>query len=148
MENIIKAAVERGASDLHIKAGDVFRARIDGELKPLTKQRLTPEQRERVTELLFRVAEIESQIEDLKGSQGGMLESGRPQHPAFVLVAKVIHEGVTISIGSRQTTFDRSVKGPARIEERKVRGATELVCMNQLTGSSTILPSMQIRETE
>ena len=44
MEHIIKAAVERGASDLHIKAGDVFRARIDGEFKPLTKQRLTPEQ--------------------------------------------------------------------------------------------------------
>jgi twitching motility protein PilT len=44
MENIIKAAVERGASDLHIKAGDVFRARIGGALKPLTKQRLTPEQ--------------------------------------------------------------------------------------------------------
>ncbi len=44
MEHIIKAAVERGASDIHIKAGDVFRARIDGEFKPLTKQRLTPEQ--------------------------------------------------------------------------------------------------------
>ena len=44
MEKIIKAAVERGASDLHIKAGDVFRARIDGKLVPLTKQALTPEQ--------------------------------------------------------------------------------------------------------
>ena len=44
MEKIIKAAVERGASDLHIKAGDVFRARIDGKLVPLTKQSLTPEQ--------------------------------------------------------------------------------------------------------
>lgn len=44
MEHVIKAAVEQGASDLHIKAGDVFRARIDGEFKPLTKQRLTPEQ--------------------------------------------------------------------------------------------------------
>ncbi len=44
MEHIIKAAVERGASDLQIKAGDVFRARIDGVFKPLTKQRLTPEQ--------------------------------------------------------------------------------------------------------
>src|SRR6266480_929275 len=32
MEKIIKAAVDRGASDLHIKAGDVFRARIDGEV--------------------------------------------------------------------------------------------------------------------
>jgi twitching motility protein PilT len=44
MEKIIRAAVERGASDLHIKAGDVFRARIHGQLVPLTKQRLTPDQ--------------------------------------------------------------------------------------------------------
>lgn len=44
MEKIIRAAVERGASDLHIKAGDVFRARINGKLVPLTKQRLTPDQ--------------------------------------------------------------------------------------------------------
>jgi len=44
MEKIIKAAVDRGASDLHIKAGDVFRARIDGRLVPLTKQALAPEQ--------------------------------------------------------------------------------------------------------
>ena len=41
MEQILKAAVDRGASDIHIKAGDVFRARIDGKLQPLTKQRLT-----------------------------------------------------------------------------------------------------------
>ncbi len=44
MEKIIKAAVDRGASDLHIKAGDVFRARVHGELVPLTKQALTPDQ--------------------------------------------------------------------------------------------------------
>src|SRR3954466_8315525 len=44
MEKIIKAAVDRGASDLHIKAGDVFRARINGDLIALTKQALTPEQ--------------------------------------------------------------------------------------------------------
>jgi len=44
MEKIIKAAVDRGASDLHVKAGDVFRARINGELVPLTKTKLTPDQ--------------------------------------------------------------------------------------------------------
>src|ERR687889_100057 len=44
MERIIKAAVDRGASDLHIKAGAVFRARIHGKLVPLTKQALSPEQ--------------------------------------------------------------------------------------------------------
>jgi twitching motility protein PilT len=44
MEKILQHAVERRASDLHIKAGDFFRARIDGQLVPLTKQRLTPDQ--------------------------------------------------------------------------------------------------------
>jgi twitching motility protein PilT len=44
IEKIIKAAVERGASDLHIKAGDVVRARVNGKLVALTKQRLTPAQ--------------------------------------------------------------------------------------------------------
>ena len=44
MEKIIKAAVDRGASDLHIKAGDVFRARINGDLVALTKQTLTTDQ--------------------------------------------------------------------------------------------------------
>lgn len=43
METIIQTAVERGASDIHIKGGDFVRARINGALVPLTKQKLTPE---------------------------------------------------------------------------------------------------------
>lgn len=44
MIEIFKAAIQRGASDIHIKAGDFIRARITGELLPLTQQRLSPEQ--------------------------------------------------------------------------------------------------------
>src|SRR5688500_12035094 len=44
MIEIFKAAIQRGASDIHIKAGDFLRARIRGELVPLTQQRLSPEQ--------------------------------------------------------------------------------------------------------
>lgn len=44
LARVLKAAVLRGASDVHAKAGDVFRARVQGELVPLTKQRLTPAQ--------------------------------------------------------------------------------------------------------
>jgi twitching motility protein PilT len=44
MHELFKAAVERGASDIHIKAGDYMRARIHGILQPLTQQKLTPEQ--------------------------------------------------------------------------------------------------------
>lgn len=44
MQELFKAAVERGASDIHIKAGDFMRARIHGILQPLTQQKLTVEQ--------------------------------------------------------------------------------------------------------
>jgi twitching motility protein PilT len=44
IERIIRAAVDRGASDVHIKADDVVRARIDGRLVALTKQALNAEQ--------------------------------------------------------------------------------------------------------
>ena len=44
MQELFKAAIERGASDIHIKAGDFIRARIHGDLLPLTQQRLKVEQ--------------------------------------------------------------------------------------------------------
>jgi twitching motility protein PilT len=44
MIEIFKAAVERGASDIHIKSGDVIRARLHGKLVPMTQQKLSQEQ--------------------------------------------------------------------------------------------------------
>ena len=65
MEKIIKAAVDRGASDLHIKAGDVFRARIDGKLVPLTKQRLTPEQTKAIALQFIPSSEDKARIDKI-----------------------------------------------------------------------------------
>jgi twitching motility protein PilT len=44
MIEIFKSAIRAGASDLHLKTGDVLRARINGELVPMTQQRLTMDQ--------------------------------------------------------------------------------------------------------
>jgi twitching motility protein PilT len=66
MERIIKAAIERGASDIHIKAGDVFRARIDGELQPLTKQRLTPEQTKAIVLQLIPSQAVRGEIDTIR----------------------------------------------------------------------------------
>ena len=53
MDAILRAAVERGASDLHIKAGDVLRARVDGRLVPLTRQPLTADQTRSIAQRLL-----------------------------------------------------------------------------------------------
>ena len=44
MQELFTAAIERGASDIHIKAGDVIRARIHGDLQPLTQKKLSVDQ--------------------------------------------------------------------------------------------------------
>ena len=98
IERIIKAAVERGASDLHIKAGDLFRARIDGKLVPLTKQRLTPEQTRAIAIKLMTTDEDRQRIDELKDydCSWGMPGVGRfrvnilRQRSSFMIVMRVI----------------------------------------------------------
>jgi twitching motility protein PilT len=98
MEKIIKAAVDRGASDLHIKAGDVFRARIDGKLVPLTKQALTPEQTKSIALKLIPNEEDRARIEKLQDydCSWGAPGIGRfrvnilRQRSSFMIVMRVI----------------------------------------------------------
>jgi twitching motility protein PilT len=98
MEKIIKAAVERGASDLHIKAGDVFRARINGKLVPLTKQRLTPDQTRAIALKLLPNENDRARLDLLKDfdCSWGMPGVGRfrvnvlRQRSSFMIVMRVI----------------------------------------------------------
>jgi len=98
MEKIIKAAVDRGASDLHIKAGDVFRARIDGKLVPLTKQRLTPDQTKAIAQRLISNEDDRARIDKLRDydCSWGMPGIGRfrvnilRQRSSFMIVMRVI----------------------------------------------------------
>jgi twitching motility protein PilT len=98
MEKIIKAAVDRGASDLHIKAGDVFRARIDGKLVPLTKQALTPEQTKAIAMKLIPNDEDRARIDKIQDydCSWGAPGIGRfrvnilRQRSSFMIVMRVI----------------------------------------------------------
>jgi twitching motility protein PilT len=56
MVEIFRAAITRGASDIHIKSGDVIRARIHGNLVPLTEQKLSHDQ---VRQLALRLIPME-----------------------------------------------------------------------------------------
>jgi twitching motility protein PilT len=98
MEKIIKAAVDRGASDLHIKAGDVFRARIDGRLVALTKQALTPEQTKAIAMRLIQNEEVKQRIDKILDydCSWGAAGVGRfrvnilRQRSSFMIVMRVI----------------------------------------------------------
>src|SRR5687768_3390991 len=98
MEKIIKAAVDRGASDIHIKAGDVFRARIDGKLIPLTKQALTPDQTKAIALRIIPNEVDRARIDQIRDydCSWGAVGIGRfranilKQRSSFMIVLRVI----------------------------------------------------------
>jgi twitching motility protein PilT len=98
MEKIIKAAVDRGASDLHIKAGDVFRARINGKLIALTRQALTPDQTKAIALRLIPNEEDRGRIDKITDydCSWGAAGIGRfrvnilKQRSSFMIVMRVI----------------------------------------------------------
>src|SRR5262245_40766306 len=65
MIEIFKAAIERGASDIHIKAGDNVRARIHGGLVPITQQKLTSDQVRELAAKLMPHERDRERIDDL-----------------------------------------------------------------------------------
>jgi twitching motility protein PilT len=97
MNQIIKAAVDRGASDLHIKSGDAFRARIHGKLLPLTKQALTPEQTKQIAQHLMPDHD-KARIEEIKDYDCSWFAEGigrfrvniMKQRGSFMIVMRVI----------------------------------------------------------
>ena len=98
MERIIKAAVDRGASDLHIKAGDVFRARINGKLVPLTKQALTPDQTRTIALHLMTNEDDKARIDKIMDYDCSWASPGigrfrvniMKQRSSFMIVMRVI----------------------------------------------------------
>ena len=98
MLEIHKAAIEKGASDVHIKAGDIIRARIHGTLVPMTEQKLSNEQVRKLAMKLIpheRDREKIDQIHDYDCSWG-LPGLGRfrvnilRQRGSFMIVMRVI----------------------------------------------------------
>src|SRR5205807_1863063 len=133
IEQIIKAAIDRNASDLHIKAGDVFRARIDGKLVPFTKQRLTPEQTRAIAQHLIANDEDRARLDKVRDydCSWGMPGVGRfrvnilRQRSSFMIVMRVIPFDVP--------TFD-TLKLPA-ILPTVAAAERGLILVTGLTGS-------------
>jgi twitching motility protein PilT len=98
LARVLKAAVLRGASDVHAKAGDVFRARVNGDLVPLTKQPLTPAQTRALVAMFAGLQPDDPRLDALRDfdCSWGVAGVGRfrinvsRQRSSFMVVLRVI----------------------------------------------------------
>ncbi len=107
-------------------------------------KRLTAAQRVVASEWLAKAAEIERITDDLAADRKQMLEQATPDRNPVVDVAGTLYPGVVVVFGLREAAIKTPVKGPIRLEERKVRGVTEIVTVNEVTASVTPLPSVAV----
>ncbi|HSW45311.1 MAG TPA: FapA family protein, partial [Phycisphaerae bacterium] len=103
-------------------------ATIREKVGPLLAQlkRLTPQQREKATELLYQADEIEDQVRLHKQAKEEVLAASLPKEKATLLVTSVVYPGVKVIFGDRMAVFRKERRGPVKIERRLVDRVEEI----------------------
>ena len=133
IDRIIKAAVDRGASDVHIKAGDVVRARIDGRLIGLTKQTLTPDQTRAIAAHLVGGDHERVNVDTLLDYDTSWSAPGVGRFRVNILRQRTSHSIVMRVIPENVPTFD-SLRLPATLG-RLAHAERGMVLVTGVTGS-------------
>ncbi|UCG32609.1 MAG: DUF342 domain-containing protein [Phycisphaerales bacterium] len=143
LEVLRKAREIEGANKKRLKAAEYIRQRVQPLLDNV--KRLSAAQKERATELLFQAESIETEIEESRCELERMLGEGCPSEGVFVLIHAQVWQRVSVAIGDRVATLKTEMKGPLRIELRKINNVTEFAAVDQLSGSVAKLPCRRLR---
>lgn len=113
---------------------------------PLMAQlkRLTGAQREKATELMFQADMIEGEIKESEEEVAVLRVTDGEENKPYVLVTSKIHQNVSVTINDRVVSFHEEVKGPIKIERRRMQNHSVVASVNQLTGSVCELPARKI----
>ncbi len=133
IERIIKAAVERGASDVHIKADDVVRARIDGRLIVLTKQSLTAEQTRAIALHLMTGEAERATIDTLRDYDCSWASPGIGRFRVNIMRQRTSHSVVMRVIPAVVPTFESLHLPP--VLNRIAHAERGMVLVTGVTGS-------------
>jgi uncharacterized protein (DUF342 family) len=134
------------AGHAQIEANQKHVRDVRAKIKPLLHEmkNLTPQQRERATELLFEADELEADTERMATQiheQAGVLHE---KELAEVVVAEVAHPGVTVRFPGIETVLSCQFKGPLKLVPRKSGGVAEIVLIDGKDQSRSVLPSRPI----
>ena len=141
-DSLIEGAVKRGATDIHIRAGDVVQARIDGALVPLDTPTLSPSD---TRDLAIRALEAngsDERVEDVKEHEGSWSLSGigrfrvniLRQRSSFMIVMRVVSNVLP--------TFEQLGLPRAIVHATRVDAGLIVVCGAAESGRSTTIAAI------
>ncbi len=121
--------------------------KIRQKVQPLMNllKQLTPQQRERATELMYQADELENAIKEQEEVKKQLFAEKSPKNSkeACLEISKIIYPGVKIIIGDQTTVLHKERKGNSLITRRLIERVLEIVLVDKLSGSVTVLPSFE-----
>jgi uncharacterized protein len=118
------------------KEGEIVQ-KIRSSVEPLLKQlkRLTPDQREKATELMFRAETMDQEIKKKEDERARLLGTLPPCTEVELRVTGKILPNSQIHVCDKFATIHEEIKGPVKLVVRLIEGRKEMLLINQITGS-------------
>ena len=120
-------------------------AAIRKRVQPLMAQlnRLTPTQRERAAGLMREADQMDAEVQEHERKKAASAAHKSPASDPTLLIGGWLHPGAVVIVGDRMAVIDKDHRGPIRIARRVVDRVQEIVLMDQVSGSVTVLPSYE-----
>lgn len=139
---LLEGAVNRGATDIHVRAGDVVQARLDGVLVPLDTPTLSPTDTRALAVRVLEANGSADRIEDVKEYEGSWSVRGigrfrvniLRQRSSFMIVMRVISDVLP--------TFEQLGLPRAIVHTTRVDAGLVVVCGAPESGRSTTIAAI------
>ena len=141
-EALLEEAVRRGATDIHVRAGDVVQARIDGALIALDTPSLAPADTRALATLMLQANGSVMPIEDVKEYEGSWSVRGvgrfrvniLRQRSSFMIVMRVISDVLP--------TFEQLNLPRAVVQATRAESGLIIVCGAPESGRATTIAAL------
>lgn len=107
-------------------------------------RRLSPEQLDFYADLHVRSAQADFKISEARRRRDELMQEALSEKTPSVKVSQMIYPGVTIAMGTQSVLIKKEIAGPVSIELRDEEEGLHFVAVNQVSGGTEILPSVEL----
>ena len=141
-EALLEDAVKQGATDIHVRAGDVVHARIDGTLIPLATGFLTTADSKSLAARMLAANDPSLSIDDLHEYEGSWSARGVGRFRVNILRQRSSYMVVMRVISDVLPTFDQLSLPRAVVQATRPESGLIIVCGPPESGRATTIASL------
>ena len=141
-ESLVEGAIERGATDIHVRAGDVVQARIDGVLVALDTPTLSPDDTRALAARVLEADGSSDRIDDVREHEGSWSLRGVGRFRVGILRQRSSYMVILRVVSDVLPTFDQLGLPRAIIHTTRVDAGLIVVCGAPESGRTTTIAAV------